>query len=396
MASYPARAVVDLDAIRHNMRVLAGHAGSAESMAIVKADAYGHGLLPVAQAALDGGATWLGTAQLTEALALRSAGITAPILSWLYAPGAPLDRAVAADIDVSVAAPWALAEVVAAARAAGRPARVHVEVDTGLGRSGVFISELPDLLATAVRAQAAGEIAVVGVWSHLARADEVGHPSVRDQAAVFAQAVQACERAGAAIELRHLAASAALLSEPWTCYDLVRPGIALYGLSPFPGRASSADLGLRPAMRLEASLSVVKPAPAGQGVSYGHDYVTPRATRLAVVPIGYADGVPRHAGGSGPLQLGGRRLSVAGRICMDQFVVDLGPERAGDARPDRAGDVAVLFGTGDDGEPTAQDWADAAGTISYEIVTRLGVRVPREYVGAAGPAASPQEPEAAS
>jgi alanine racemase len=380
VASYPARAVVDLGAIRHNVGVLASHAGDAAVMAIVKADGYGHGLLPVAHAALQGGATWLGTAQVSEALALRAAGITAPMLTWLYAPGAPLARAITAGIDVSVPAPWALDEVARAVRSTGRRARVHLEVDTGLGRSGVFPAQLPDLLAAAMRAQAAGVLDIVGVWSHLARADEVGHPSVRSQAAAFDDAVRACERAGARLEVRHLAASAAVLSEPRTRYDLVRPGIAVYGLSPFPDRATSAELALRPAMRLEASLSVVKPAPEGQGVSYGHDYVTPRPTHLGVVPIGYADGIPRHAGNLGPVQVRGRTFRVAGRICMDQFVVDLGAELPVDGDAVEAGETVVLFGTGEDGGPTAQDWADAAGTISYEIVTRVGSRVPREYV----------------
>jgi alanine racemase len=380
VAHYPARAVVDLAAVRHNMGVLGGHAGSAACMAVVKADAYGHGLLPVARAALEGGAGWLGTAQISEALALRAAGITAPVLAWLYAPGAPLARAVTAGIDISVPAAWALDEVIAAVRRTGRTARVHLEVDTGLGRSGAFPAELARILDLAMRAQASGEIEVVGVWSHLARSDEVGHPSVRAQALAFAEAVRECERAGAHLEVRHLAASAALLSEPSIRYDLVRPGISVYGLSPFPARASAAELGLRPAMRLEASLSIVKPAPEGQGVSYGHEYVTPRATHLGVVPIGYADGIPRHASNTGPLQVRGRRFRVAGRICMDQFVVDLGAEGPGDGGAVGAGDVAVLFGPGDDGEPTAQDWADAAGTISYEIVTRLGTRIPREHV----------------
>lgn len=381
MSSYPARAVVDLDAIRHNTALLRAHAGSAECMAVVKADGYGHGLLPVARAALDGGATWLGTAQLSEALELRSAGITAPLLAWLYAPGAPLARVVTAGIDVGVPAPWALGEVVAAARSTGRTARVHLEVDTGLGRSGAFPAELPDLLDAAMAAQALGAIEVVGVWSHLARADEVGHPSVRAQAAQFEDAVRAVERAGAHLEVRHLAASSAVLTEPALRYDLVRPGLALYGLSPIPDRATSAGLGLRPAMRLEAEIAVVKPAPEGQGVSYGHAYVTPRATRLGVVPIGYADGVPRHGSNTASVLVRGTRLPVAGRICMDQFVLDLGPDQ-GDLAGVAAGETAVLFGSGEQGEPTAQDWADAAGTISYEIVTRVGTRVPRVYLGA--------------
>lgn len=381
MPSYPARAVVDLDAIRHNAAVLAARAGGAQVMAVVKADAYGHGLVPVARAALDGGATWLGVAQVSEALELRAAGITAPVLAWLYSPGAPLDRAIRAGVDLSVSAGWALDEVVAAAAATGRTARIHLEVDTGLGRGGLFLDDFAGLVGAAMAAEASGVVAVVGVWSHLARADDVGHPSVRAQARAFDQAVRVVQDAGARLEVRHLAASSAALTEPRVHYDLVRTGIALYGLSPIPDRATSAELGLRPAMRLEAALSLVKAAPEGQGVSYGHDYVTPRRTFLGVVPIGYADGVPRHASNAGPVQVLGRRFTVAGRICMDQFVIDLGAEPWTQV-PLGAGATAVLFGPGDDGEPTAQDWADAAGTISYEIVTRIGPRVPRVYLGA--------------
>lgn len=381
MSSYPARAVVDLDAIRHNAALLAANAGRAQVMAVVKADAYGHGLVPAARAALAGGATWLGVAQVSEALALRSAGIAAPVLAWLFSPGAPLARAITAGVDVSVAAGWALDEVVAAARATGRTARIHLEVDTGLGRGGLFLPDFSGLVGAAMRAQASGAVVVVGVWSHLARADDVGHPSVGAQARAFDEAVRVVEAAGATLEVRHLAASSAAMTEPRVHYDLVRTGIALYGLSPIPDRATSAELGLRPAMRLEASLSLVKAAPEGQGVSYGHDYVTPRRTYLAVVPIGYADGVPRHASNTGPVQVRGRRFTVAGRICMDQFVLDLGAEPWSEEVLG-AGETAVLFGAGDDGEPTAQDWADAARTISYEIVSRIGPRVPRVYLGA--------------
>ena len=381
MSRFPARAVVDLAAIRGNVRALAEHAPTAQVMAVVKADAYGHGLLPAATAAVEGGATWLGAAQVSEALALRAAGITAPrVLTWLYAPGAPLREAVEADVDVSVAAPWALDEVLRAAHAAGRTARVHLKVDTGLGRNGVLPDQLPALVDAALRAEAEGAVRLVGVWSHFAFADEPDHPTVRAQEQVFADAVRTVEAAGARLEVRHLANSAATLTRPAVHYDLVRPGLAVYGLSPVPQLGGPADFGLVPAMTLEAELATVKRVPAGQGVSYGHQYVTERATTLGVVPIGYADGVPRHASGSGvtlggPVQVGGRRLGVAGRVCMDQFVLDLGPDAV-----EQAGDRVVLFGTGAHGGPTAEDWARAAGTISYEITTRLGARVPREHV----------------
>ena len=381
MSAYPARAVVDLAAVRDNVASLVDRSGSAQVLAVVKADGYGHGLVPSARAALAGGATWLGTAQVDEALALRAAGVQAPLLKWLYAPGAPFDAALIAGIDLSVAAPWALAEVLAAVRRTGVPARLHVKVDTGLGRNGVMPSALPELLAAALTAQAEGACAVVGLWSHLAWADAPDHPTVLGQAKVFDEAVALAERMGAHLEVRHLANSAATLTNPAMHYDLVRPGLAVFGLSPVPQLGGPADFGLVPAMRLEASLSTVKEVGAGQGVSYAHAYTTPAATVLGLVPLGYADGVPRHASGTddrwgGPVQVGGRRLGVAGRVCMDQFVLDLGP-----GATDAPGDPVVLFGSGADGEPTAEDWAVAAGTISYEIVTRVGARVPREYVG---------------
>lgn len=375
MSSYPARAVVDLAAIRANVRTLADHARTAQVMAVVKADAYGHGLVPSARAAVAGGATWLGAAQVPEAIELRAAGLDVRILTWLYAPGAPLADAVAADVDVAVAASWALEEVVAAARATGRTARVHLKVDTGLGRNGLMPAELPDVLTAALRAQAEGAIDLVGVFSHFAFADEPEHPTVLAQADVFRDVVRLVEDAGARLEVRHLANSAATLTNPAVHYDLVRPGLAVYGLSPAPQVADSAGFGLVPAMTLEAELATVKPAPAGHGISYAHAYTTPQDTVVGVVPLGYADGVPRHASGTGPVRVGGRRLTVAGRVCMDQFVLDLGP-----GATDAAGDRVELFGTGADGGPTAEDWARAAGTISYEIVTRVGVRVPRVHV----------------
>ena len=381
MNDFPARAVVDLGAIRGNVRALVAHAPTAQVMAVVKADAYGHGLVPSALAAIEGGATWLGTAQLTEALHLRRAGVTgARLLAWLYAPGAPLREAVDADVDLSVASGWALQEVVAAARAAGRTARVHLKVDTGLGRNGLVGPQLPEVLAAALAAEAEGAVRVVGVWSHLAFADDPGHPTVAAQARVFTEAVALVEAAGAQLEVRHLANSAATLTAPALHWDLVRPGIAVYGLSPVPQVAGPAELGLVPAMRLEADLVTVKPVPAGQGLSYGHAYVVPHDTVVGVVPLGYADGVPRHASGTadrwgGPVQVAGRRLGIAGRVCMDQVVLDLGP-----GATEAAGDTVVLWGDGRDGGPTAEDWARVAGTISYEIVTRVGARVPRTYV----------------
>ncbi len=370
-----AEARVDLSAVRDNVRALRGRT-SAEVLAVVKADGYGHGLLPCARAAVAGGATWLGTALVDEALALRAAGITEPrVLAWLLGPGERCAEAIGADIDLSVNAAWALDDVVAAAREAGSTARVHLKVDTGLSRGGAAPADWPDLVEAARKAEVDGTVRVVGLWSHFAYADAPGHDTIRRQAAEFRRAVEHAESAGLRPDVRHLANSAATLTAPEHHFDLVRPGIAVYGLSPVPEVGAPAAYGLRPAMTLTAGLVLVKRVPAGSGVSYGHIYTTDRETTLGLVPLGYADGVPRNAGNVGPVLAAGRRRTVAGRVCMDQLVVDLGDDEAA------PGDRVVLFGPGDDGEPTAQDWADATGTISYEIVTRLGPRVPRVYVG---------------
>jgi alanine racemase len=371
-----ARATVDLDVICHNVEVLREHAGSAAVMAVVKADGYGHGLLPSAHAALRGGASWLGVAQLSEAMALRNNGIHAPVLSWLHVPGSDFAAAIAADIDLSVSALWSLAEIADAARALGCTARIHLKVDTGLGRNGAFGDDWPILLAAARSLEAEGLVRIVGVWSHFVYADEPTHPTVRRQQERFGQAVREAEHAGCHLEVRHIANSAATLTNPGAAFDLVRPGLAIYGLSPVPSLGDPQFFGLTPAMTLSADLAVTKRVPAGQGLSYGHQYVTSQDTTVGLVPVGYADGIPRDATNVGPVSLGGTRYTVSGRVCMDQFVVDLGPTSGA-----QAGDRVTLFGTGESGEPTAQDWAQATGTISYEIISRLGSRVPRVYIG---------------
>ncbi|MFN8077743.1 MAG: alanine racemase [Kineosporiaceae bacterium] len=375
----PAAAIVDLDAVRDNVASLRERAGTAQVMAVVKADAYGHGLVPCARAALDGGATWLGTAQLAEALALRAAGVAAPLVSWLTVPGDRFAEALLAGVDLGISSAWALTEVVAAARATGVTARVHVKVDTGLARNGVPAPDWLQLFADVLRAQAEGVVAWVGLMSHLAWADAPDHPTVAAQCEAFADAVALAERLGARLEVRHLANSAATLMSPQTHWDLVRPGLAVYGLSPVPDLVPDpAQAGLRPAMSLLARVALLKRVPAGTGVAYGHTYTTSAATTLALLPLGYADGVPRHAGNTGPVSLRGARYTVAGRVSMDQIVVDLhDPDGAGV----ELGDVAVLFGDGRDGGPTAEDWARAAATISYEIVSRPGLRLPRMWVG---------------
>ncbi|MER6164314.1 alanine racemase [Streptomyces violaceorubidus] len=374
-----ARAEIDLAALRANVRALRERAPGAALMAVVKADAYGHGALPCARAAVEAGATWLGTATPQEALALRAAGAGVPddvrVMCWLWTPGGPWREAVEARLDVSVSAMWAMEEVVGAARAAGMPARVQLKADTGLGRGGCQPGEdWAELVGAALRAEGEGLARVTGLWSHFACADEPGHPSIAAQLTRFREMTAYAERQGLRPEVRHIANSPATLTLPDAHFDLVRPGIAMYGVSPSPEIGTPADFGLRPVMTLAASLALVKQVPGGHGVSYGHHYTTPGETTLGLVPLGYADGVPRHASSTGPVLVDGKWRTVAGRIAMDQFVVDLGGDRPA------PGAEAVLFGPGDRGEPTAEDWAQAAGTIGYEIVTRIGSRVPRVYV----------------
>ena len=385
-AGLRAAAVIDAAAITASTRTLVRRAGSAAVMAVVKADGYGHGLLPSARAALAGGASWLGTATLDEAFALRAAGIDAPVLSWLAVPGEPLADAVRQGIDLSASAPWAVTEAVEAARAAGRPARVHLKVDTGLSRGGARpgsrgagggdgglaeADDWGDLLDAAAKAVAGGELEVAGVWTHLVHADSPTHPTTDAQLAVFREAADEAGRRGLSGFLRHAANSAATLTRPDAHFDLVRPGLAVYGLSPVPDVASAAELGLQPAMTLTGRVALVKRVPADTGLSYGHRHTTDRETAIALVPLGYADGVPRAGTNTLEVLLGGRRRRVAGTVCMDQFVVEVGDD------PVVAGDEVLLFGPGDRGEPTAEDWARLLGTISYEVITRVGARVPR-------------------
>lgn len=368
-------AEIDLDALRNNVAEIARRAGSADVLAVVKADGYGHGMIPCARAALEGGASWLGVAFVEEAQRIRAAGISAPVLAWLLAPADDFVPAVVADVQLGVSAEWALHKAAAAAESTGRAARVHLKADTGLGRGGATSTDWPAMVAAAARLQTDGLIDVVGIWSHLACAEVPGHPSVTGQIASFEAALDVARAAGITPQVRHLANSAATLGSPSTHYDLVRPGVAVYGLSPSAEIGISAALGLRPVMRLRADVALAKRVPAGQGVSYGHRYTTDRETTLVLVPLGYADGVPRAATNSGPVSVNGKRFTISGTVCMDQFVVDVGDLTV------QAGDDVVLFGPGDDGEPTADDWARTLETINYEIVTRIGGRVPRVYKG---------------
>jgi alanine racemase len=371
--------VVDLDAIRSNVRRFVRVAAPARLMAVVKADAYGHGAVPVARAALEAGASWLGVAHIEEALALRAAGVDAPLLAWLHTPQSDFAGAIAAGVDLGSAG-WELDPIAAAAGEQGQVARVHLKIDTGLGRNGSPAADWDALLSAAMAHQAAGRIRVVGVFSHLAVADEPDRPETDEQLAAFREFVALAEEAGAAFEVRHLANTPATLTRADTHFDLVRVGLGLYGLSPFVGTAPSA-LGLRPAMTLTSLVAQCKDVPAGQGVSYGLSYRTVGPSALGLIPLGYADGIPRIATG-GPVRVNGVTYPVVGRIAMDQMVIDLGEAGLVASGRSATGAEAVLFGPGDDGEPSVDDWAAAAGTNNYEIVTRISPRVRRRYLNA--------------
>lgn len=412
LSVYPGQVIVDLKALRDNMRTLVARVSqdlqpgqnAPEVMGVVKADGYGHGLIPSALAALAGGATWLGTAQPYEALRLRAAGIDSSrchILTWLTsAPTTRFADLITENIDISVGSIDSLDAVAFAARNLGKPARVHVKVDTGFGRNGFTPEGFNAALEKLQQYSNEGVIEVIGQWSHLAVADSPDVPEFVDatdrQINQFNEFTERMREANVAPKIRHLANTAATLNRPEIRFELVRPGIGLYGYEPDPAMGDSQTYGLQPAMTLQAQLGTVKAVEEGHGISYGRTYLTPNNTSTAIVPLGYADGILRSASGfdmqgarhvdkpGGPVRVetnkGARILNVSGRVCMDQFIVDL----KGDAAElgVREGDTVTLFGPGrgvEFAEPTADDWAEAAGTISYEIMTGIGPRVPRLY-----------------
>ncbi|MCU1414561.1 MAG: alr [Microbacteriaceae bacterium] len=356
---------VDLGAIAHNIATLSTATGPGLKMVVVKARGYGHGAVPVARTAEESGVDWLGVVSIEEALELRTAGIRTPVLAWLHDPNAAFDAAVEAEISLGVSYLEQLDRVAAATGVAD----VQLKIDTGLGRNGAAEGDWAALVAAAAAHERAGRIRISGIWSHLANAGEAADA---DQVAAFERAVEAARAGGLDPHLLHLAATAGALRVPVARFDLVRLGIGVYGLSPFDDQ-TSAELGLRPALELSAAVASVKRVPAGLGVSYAHDYRTERKTTLALVPLGYGDGVPRHASGRGPISINGVTYPVAGRVAMDQVVVDVGDAAVA------VGDRAVLFGDPATGVPSADDWARAADTINYEIVTRLGGRIERTY-----------------
>ncbi|HEY6647557.1 MAG TPA: alanine racemase [Mycobacterium sp.] len=371
-----AEAVVDLDAIAHNVRLLCEHAGSAQVMAVVKADGYGHGATQVGRAALAAGAAELGVATIDEALALRRDGIASPVLAWLHVPGTDFGPALEADVQVAVSSVRQLGEVLDAVERTGRTANVTVKVDTGLNRNGVSAVEYPEVLSVLRRAQADGTIRLRGIMSHLVHGDDPENPLNDLQAKRLTDMAAHARGEDVRFEIAHLCNSPAAMTRPDLAFDMVRPGIAVYGQTPIPDRG---DMGLRPAMTLKCSVALVRSVQAGDGVSYGHTWIAERDTTLALLPIGYADGVFRTLSGRIDVLINGRLRRSVGRICMDQFVVDLGPGQIDVTE----GDDAILFGPGTQGEPTAQDWAHLLGTINYEVVTSPRGRVTRTYRGAA-------------
>lgn len=367
--------VVDLDAIAHNVRILAEHAGDAAVMVVVKADGYNHGAVEVGRAALAAGARELGVTTVGEAVALRAAGITAPILCWLNTSDTDFAPAVAADIEIGVSSVAHLDAVAAAARRIRKTAIVSLKVDTGLNRNGISVTEYPAVLARLRELVDEQVVRFRAMFSHLALADSPEHPFNNVQRERFLDYIAAAKEQGLQPELVHLANSAAALTRPDLAFDMVRPGIAVYGLSPIP---ELGDFGLRPAMTFRARVALVKNVAAGEGVSYGHEWVAERDTTVALVPAGYADGVWRTLGGRFEVLLGGARHPQVGRVCMDQVMVDLGDNAAGV----REGDTAVIFG-GAPGAPHPQEWADLLGTINYEVVCSPRGRVVRRYIGEA-------------
>ncbi len=360
-----AEAVINLSAIKSNVATLKAKAG-VDLMAVVKADAYGHGLVPVAKAALDGGATWLGVALLEEAIALRAAGITAPILAWLVPPGSDFQSAVDKDIDLAVSSIKTLDEI-RLLKGSKRP-RIHLEVDTGMTRGG-FLSEWSEIDINHLQG-----VEIVGIFSHFARSDEPGQAQNLEQLNRFKKMVANLDSLGFTNLIRHLSNSAATLVDNASAFDMVRTGIAMYGLTPdLNNLGTSQSLGLVPAMTLRAKLHLVKTVPAGSPVGYGATEKTKSETKLGIVAMGYADGIPRIAKSAGVF-FNGKRAPIIGRVSMDQFVVDLGVQSSA-----QTGDWVTIFSTGTNGEYTADDWGVASGSINYEIVTRIGPRVPRIY-----------------
>ncbi|WP_284974319.1 alanine racemase [Arthrobacter sp. efr-133-TYG-104] len=368
---------VDLSAISDNIRVLKERTGAPHFMAVVKGNAYGHGLVEVARTAVDSGADWLGTAQLSEAIALRKAGIEVPILSWLYLASqtsATIREALEYGIDVSLGSVRQLEVLAGIARGLGRPAVVHLELDSGLSRGGARKEDWSGLTSQARLAELDGTVQVRGIWTHLAWADVPAHPGNSAAVVEFEDAVQEAREAGLSPELRHVSSSANILERPEFHFDMVRAGLAIYGLAP-ADHLDPADFGLRPALSVTAPLVMVKKVPAGTGVSYEHQAITYEPRYLGLIPLGYADGIPKGISGRSLVTIAGRSVPVIGKVCMDQFMVDLGADASGID----VGDTALLFGDPKGGAASADDWGAAIGSHGDEIINRIAPRLPRVY-----------------
>ena len=368
-----ASAEISLLAIADNLKLIKSKT-NAQVLAVVKADAYGHGLIQVGKAAENAGADWLGTALLEEGITLRNSGIKIPIISWLTPLGEDFKAAINLDIDLSISSTELLNEIVLAGKSVKKIPRIHVEVDTGMSRGGVG-DDWQLFLAELSKAVAANEINIVGIWSHFARADEPDEVMNGEQLAVFEDRIKSAGAAGIKADFIHIANSASSLTNNGAHKNIIRWGIGLYGLSPdLNNLGDSKSLNLKPAMRLKAKLHLVKAVKAGVSVGYGGTAITKSDTKLGVVTLGYADGIPRNANNLAGVFVGGKRAPLIGRVSMDQFVVDLGSNSLA-----KTGDEVIVFGDGAGGEYTADEWAKASGTINYEIVTRIGSRVPRIY-----------------
>ncbi len=368
----PVWAEVNLDHIAHNVAWLARRAAPAALMAVVKADGYGHGAVPVARVALAHGATWLGVATPEEGVALREAGIAAPVLVLGAFLAGQEDVYLTARLQATLCHRAAADALGRAALGQGRRAPVHVKVDTGMGRLGVLPADAPDFIAWVA---AHPGLELVGVYTHLATADEPDPTYAHQQVESFRQVLAACARRGIRVPIAHAANSAGLLALEDAAFQMVRAGIALYGLPPSAHVAQRSGAPLRPALALKAQLVSVKRLPAGHGVSYGRTYVTTRETNVGVIPIGYADGYSRRLSGRAQVLVRGQRRPVIGRICMDQCMVDLGP------LPVEAGEEVVLIGRQGDEEITADEVAAWMDSIAYEVVCHIGPRVRRVYLG---------------
>ena len=376
-----AEVLIDLGAIRENIKYLMAKSGK-PALAVVKADGYGHGLLPVAKSALSAGASWLGVALLEEARALRQGGISAPIIAWLTPITDDFESAINEDIDIAIPSLAHLAAVTSASKSLGKCARVHLEVDTGMSRGGA-LNEWSELVRSAKAYQDSGLIEVIGIWSHFARADESGHEFNKKQLENFKSAVAEAKSVGTTPQVIHLSNSAAAINDVDSHFDLLRLGIAIYGLSPdFSHMGSSEKLNLKPAMSIRARIHLVKDVPAGSQVGYGGSAVTKVDTKLGVIAMGYSDGIPRNANSEAGVLVGNKRAPIIGRVSMDQFVVDLGRDSSA-----KAGDWAYIIGSNPSdsytsaSSYTADSWASASATINYEIVTRIAARVKRIYQG---------------